>query len=1448
MYNLAIRELNNLVIPEQDANAVSDDRAEYELAMQEVAGEVPSSNFQEVRDILAARQVDEDKKYDDAYAETMLRAGVITPEEAAKIVTYNYGLPSASSLERAAGTNAAADALGQNPDQAQIAYADADGYVEDWARKRAAVMGLVQDLRDIAKNSQGIIGDTLDFARTVVDPGFHQLGVAAGYSKTLVGEENQGLLKTSKGLSKNIQDRLLSMMLTQDAPTFERTREQIVSEIAASNPNTWILEDLADAIEAANNMTDVVGYAEAFGVGKAAVKTLYKGLSKAAMKKTAIEAIKTGTAKAKLSETLPTAVKPIEQKAITSVHSVAKEDIKEELVKMATEDMLVDGLEEGEKEAIISYVRKEIDKTWKMAKDEPVDISLEEFSDQSTIATVRIGGADGQGMTVQQALNRQAELAKKGVETEVIRDDATGAYLEIKQIVDAKTSNSFIQNVNGSTDWADGNGLLSGMTNWFKRHFAGSTNISEVAHAKDIQASRWHSALFNKYYAEKKATYDKLSDYQQTLVEAVHKEQVNKAVWFDDATYRNMGVDEDGIKALHAYRNMEDLTYVMDNMRTVRNLNKEGYKLYNTKYIGKEVPSVSIDINKAAIVDVDGGLMNKADIMSNPDRYNFIKLKEGLNNVDATHVAIYKGSMNASDLPQFVTPYLAGGRRQYLKGTQFVRVLGHVKDELGHKVAQRVRVLTTARTAEDAAKCVEEIQSVINIIKEVGEDSLEGTRRLAQLNLQHFRVNNWDQVKEMMKAGILDEDSQVKFMTHGKKFIPDSDELLENTDDFALDLLKVRERFNTHRGNLLDDVFGNDALTYSMDDMFNKAVARAASLGARGDLMDWYKKALMSYINKGMLKNGERLKQLDPEQLIKEAAIVDRKQIADVDVLDYRAAENMLAHARRIANAKTPGDTAIERFMTSFADKVYPLASKIMKPENASNLTAWLESFNPVKGAQALTFQAYMGWWNPAQLFKQAMGTANVLLLEPIKGSQAAMTYPLVRLARATAHVPEVQKKFIKGIKKLTGLDDDSVKDLFKYMDRHATEFSSGAFIGAEDYQRALLRDKDGLLNRFWQSQYFFMREGNAANYYVADLAAYLAKRNKGHKAVAAYADDLFLNMTRASASEMQTGVTSLFTQWLTYPMRAIEAMGNKRLSKAQRVSLALGNIGLYGAGGTLGINLYNSLSHTDISPENAMLIQRGLMGMLDREAGSSLSDEGIGVVKIIKDTSMIYDMTDGTFHMPPVSAGAGLAIGWNALKYLVSAPIKLAATDYTLDELAKDIAQEKFLPSSWKNSAKALIGFRYNKLINSRGILTDDPTTAQKVYQALGFQPYEAAGIRAIQEAVADVNKLVQDAYDTAVPYIEAVNNYSSFDWKADDAFKRRCIEEDRIIAEMEANIAEIEGDNSEALVSFRRKVNRKKLEKQKYLKEDALKKAYDNFSDGRTEKIKYLLNMGDK
>ena len=1443
MSDLIINTTEGLHIPASNPNDVSEQRADYELTMQSLAGESPSTDFQTVRDSLAIKQKEEDQQTDLDYVEAALKSNKILPEQAQAILQFDYNISPETSLERAAGSGVAANALAQNPDQAQIAYADADGYLEDMSRKNTAYLGLLQNLKEYSSNAQGWLGDTMDFARTVFDPGFHQIGVATSYSKTLMGEEDfDKLVKTSGGLAKHLRARIQAMRTVLPASEFEATMSQIYKEITSSNPNTWILDDLIDALEGGNNITDLVGAAEVIGIGKGLIKTAQKGFNKAAMRTAAKEAIRTGTSIEKLSDTLPTAVKPVEQSITTSTHAVSKYDIPEEIIKMASEDMLVEGIEEGEKQAVVAALRKEVNKTWGMAKDEPVDISLEMFDDNSAIATFKVGGANGEGMTLEQATKRQKLLESKGLDCEVVREDGTGAYIKFTQEVGTDKLHSFIQNVNGSSDWTVEDGMFSGLTNWVNKMLAGSTNLSEVAHAKDIQAFRVHSALYNKYYAAKKATYDKLSEYQQTLLEQVHKEGKNKGVWFDDNQLRLFGVDDDGIEAYHAYKNMEDLTYVMDNMRTVRSLKRDGNQLFGAKYIGKEVPSVSIDASKAAIMDEAGQLLDKKMLMNNASDYTFVKLKEGLNNVNATHIAFRKGTANASDLPPFVTPYLAGGRRQYLKGTQFIRVLGNVKDELGHNVAKRVRVLTTARTAEDAAKCVDEINQVIGILREVGDDALEGARRFSKLDLQYFRINSWDQVTDMVKAGVLDADSQAKFMTHGKKFIPEADDIIENIDDFALDLLKTRDIFNTHRGNLLDDVFGNDALTYSMDEMFNKAVARAASLGARSDLMLWYQKSLMPYINKGLLKNGDRLKKLDAEQMIKEAELVLRKPIADSDLSDYRAAENMLMHAKRIVNAKTSGDIVVERFMSSLAEKIFPMASKLIKdPELVSKVVSKVEAFNPIKFAQGLSFQAYMGWWNPAQLYKQAMGTANVMFMEPVKGVQAACAYPLVRLARATKDLPDVQKKYIAAIRKITGMDEDAVQGLFKYMDRHATEFSSGAFIGAEDYARALLRDGDSLGNRFWQSQYFFMREGNAANYYVADIAAYLARHNKGHRAVAAYADDLFLNMTRASASELQTGATSLFTQWLTYPMRTMEAMFNKRLTKKQRVGLLLGNLGLYGAGGTLGLNLYTSLTDQDITPETSLKIQNGIMGVLGKELGINLN-EGVGVYEMIKNVIGIYDITQGEFRLPPISAGAGLATTANIFNYVFNKAAKTIATDLTLDDLAKDMAEEKFLPSSWKNSAKALLGFRYNKLINSRGVIEEDPTTSQKVFQALGFQPYSTNFVKTTQEAIMDQNKTVKEHVESAMEYINAVNRYNTYGIKPDDTFYSLVKKEDRVIAELEQNLVEAFGEDSSAATDFRKAIRLKQLGREKFLEEDVLQKADKKLSSSRFEAIKYL------
>ena len=1441
MTELFIDDTPNLVIDSATTtDGLSQDRVEYESTMQELANIPLTNNYQGLRDSLAEAQITEDRDTDMTFTEAALRSRKMSPEQAAALMKYEYKSLPGISLEREAGTVQTATALQENPDQAQIAYADRDGMIEDFTRKRTATLGLIQNLREYSSKAQGFFGDALDFARVAIDPGFHQLGVAAGYSKTLTGTGKK-LSKTSLGLAEDIRKRLFTMQHTMSAAEYEEAIDKIFQEITAANPNTWILDDLIDAIEGGNTLTDTMGVIDLIGLGAAVKGAVVKGVNKVGMKKAAADAIRVGKSVEKLSTSLPTGFKPVSQKASTSAYGVGKEAISEELVHMATKDMVFDGLEEAEKAGIIDEVRKNVDKVFGLAKDEPVDYAIEESTDGIVNVVARVGGADGQGMSLKQAVARQKELAEKGFDVSVVRDDATGSYLEMRHTVDGNITDAFIENVNGIDDFGVKDGYLAGLRAWANRHLAGSTNLSKVAHAKNIEAERVQQALYNKYYKTKKALWDSLDEQQQKTVDAAATEGKNMGRWLSDEELASRSVNDVGKEAYRAYQNMEDITYIMDNILKVRQLNKEGVRQYAGKYLGKEVPSVAIDYNKAAIVNAEGMLMDKTQLLEHADRYTFIKLKEGFNNVNVTHLALPKGSAVAEDLPLFVTPYLAGGRRQYLKGTYFVRAMGNVKDETGKTVAKRVRVLTTARTAEDAAKCTEEIQQVINILKEVGDNALEGAERLSHLNLKYFRVNNWDQVTEMVKAGVLDADSQVKYMTHGKRFIPDSTEVLENIDDMSMDLLKTRELFNRHRGNLLDDVFGNDALTYSLDEMYNKAISRAAALGARGDLMAWYKKSLMPYIDRGMFKDSERLRNLDPERMIKEAVLVDRKTIAEVDMPRYRAAENLTLLAKRMTNAKTPGDIAMNRFMSSVAEHIYPAASKLIKnPEQVSKIMTKVESFNPSKFAQGLAFQAYMGWWNPVQLYKQMMGTANILFLEPVRGVQAVCIYPLVRLARATENLSTVKKTYLAAIKKITGIDDNAVDGLMKYMDRFGTEFSSGLFVGAEDYSKALLRDKTGLFNKFWQSQYFFMKEGNAANYYVADIAAYLARHNKGNRAVAAYADDLFLNMTKASASDIQTGVTSLFTQWLTYPMRTIEALGNNRLTKAQRIGLLLGNIGLYGVGGTAGLNLYNSLTDSGLSPEASNMIATGLMGSLGKELDVNL-DEGIGAFNMLQNVLGVYNMETGEFQLPPISAGSGLAIFGNTLTYLT----KLAAfpaSDRSFTDFCQQVAQEKFLPSTFKNGAKALIAFRYGKLINSRGVISENPTMTQKVFQALGFQPYEAKAVREMRTAIMDQDKTVQDCVDTLKPYIEAVNKYQSYNIETDDAFHRLVKDEDRMTAELEASLIDEFGADSSVVKDFRKKVSKLRFGGMRYLVDESLAKGSKKLSTGRFEAARYL------
>ena len=1405
-------QYNNVV----DRN--SNYNAEYEMTMQQLAGIEPSTDFQAVRDSLAQQQINESKEWDLKMAEYGLSTGNLDVATATKLVNYSYQLDPSHSLERAVARRNVEIGVASNPDQAANEYVDADGATEEYSKKAIRLQQFYKNLHDYSDNTQGFFGDTADFIKSAFLPGTAQFAKMSQYSPTLTGGEAD---LTHHALADTIRNNLLKSYDEMSSDDFSKWMDTIEGEIYAHNPNRIMLDDYILAADyGGSTLLDVAAAADLLPVVGGIVKTGMKLFSKNAGRKLAKDIIKnSGSNIEKLDTVLETAAKPVSQQTPGSTfNSYASDGIADEVFDITKQDFLASNLEKAEEDALLDVLKTEVYDTFKLSKNEPLDAVINYDDAGKVSVTYNIDVGSNTRMT-----QLQKEFEEAGVDAQVVQRDGIGNYLQFTQEIDPDDANRFIYLVNNPLQWiplgeSKIGKVFQAPLSFIGKHFAGSTVGSDTAHMKDIVSSRIHNRLLSKY-ADYKKVYNGLDKQQKDLLkDIVHKGNVD-SVWYNEEYLRKAGLDDDGIASYNNYRKIEDINYVFKNMLARRDLTQRGYKLYAGKYVGKKVPLTASALERASIMDEAGNLISKKQILGNEDKYTLIAL-DSINDTDATHLAIRKSSeLVEGDLPGIMLPYRAGGRREYLEGTQFIRVLGDVIDADGTIVGRRARTIATANSAIEGNKMAAEINSVIKLLKEIGtspEAMLEGNRRLTDLNLKHFRVTSWEQVKELQEKGVLSANGQAQSMLDGKRFIIDKGEEVLEAEDWSSEMAMMNSRFNQHRGNILEDIMGQQAGIYSIDEMFNKAVRKAAALGARGDLMLWYKKGLRQFAE--VLENPSELLNMNASSAIRNARLIPVGDIGSSALkTKYRAAENFLKHARAMANVRTPGEEAVQRALDN-------IAYQLIKYDNVAlkKLGGAIMRVDPVRLAQHVVFNKVMGWYNPAQLIKQSLGTAAALSLEPQNAPKVLAALPLV-MTTALTKEPAMYKRLAKAL----DISVDDVKDMFKYMEKFGTKESAGLLTGAE---QLALSAADWLMTH----QYDFMRWGNAINYYAADMLAYLAKKNKGYNEIAAYADDLFINMTRASNAGIQRGLTAPLTQWLTYPMRMFETMFNRRLTKAQKLQLLGSQIALYGPAGVLGGNVGQIIyGWEDMSPEVKSLLSDGLAGLTAEITGVDFR-EGPRVLEVPAKFLKMLDPEAGV-NVKTIAAAAGWGYIRDMSSTIYDLTIRVPFTDMEFVDAAYKMATNKNLASSFKNVARTTIAMKYNKLINHKGITVSDPSTSQIIGQLLGYQPNEMYHQRMVDVLTMNQKELVDEHVGELDDIISRIQRYELEDaekYLQDENYKRLLNEFTSRVRLLETALMDATGNGSNALNMFTTSVL-KKVAGLEDLSDKAIEKALKNLNN---------------
>ena len=1401
---------------------------EQDLQMR--AGLEPSGAYEEVRQMLARGQ--EETALSELYtaSERALETGAAPQQVVDFIQKYAPDVTKDDvdiALEKQAATKQIEDSFATNEKTYINNAVEGRDPTGDMA-KQELYTTFINNLRGWAQ-SRSVAKKVGGFVRTMFDPQFHQNAVERDYFVN-----GKGFFKTAEGATKEVTDILLLNWRNMSEKDFKAYLDTTYNSIIQQNPNTWMLEEMCDNLEmGSTNLQEFMGWADVATVAVASVKNGFKA-AKAVGDATKMKAIaKDAVAKLDTKQIVeemvtPTATKPLQSAAEVSgtaaVDDVLAEAFSENRAAAIIQKARTQGVYSQDELNIMAEVEKELTaNTFKRQNIDPVDISVVEDRDGVLHTITLFGSEDGSAMTRQQAINLAERLGYNSDEFSVVSKDAAGYYVQVTKetsgsLLDARLSmtgprKEFTDewSVKLSPIWRKTKveSILNGVT----RHFAGVFKVGREAAERDVVATRVQGAIKNFMEKELKSSFNKLDKEGHAIFRELYLkgQKANNGIgkWFTLDELREANIRDDVIKAYADFKIASDMEYLTLNEKTRKQLVRAGYKQYGD-VIGQEVSIKGINKNGIRVIDSDGNVVEDVMKYADDSNYKLVQVSRVSANqadLDCTHMLIKAADTPAEELPQFVVKYAPGGRRAYTRGTSFVKVgRGWFNPETSTKLNGFAKTLVAGYDKKQLQAYADEVNQAIEIYTSAmrsGDVNVAGAIAQAGLdkaNFKYFKVSSWDELKDLIRSkdnprGLIDPDFKAQVVDEGYSYaynngLENAASVYSEVDMSLQELIDTRMNFSRHRTNLLDDVNGDTVRLVDVEDIYDRTIRKTAAIGAKSDLTTWYARQLERF--KSVTTNYSHLAGLsDADKLNRiEFDTARRARMSQEELQLLRSGQRFVEHARGILNSKTKADQAMDAFMTRTAEAL----------DIFDRRGKWFDavaSFRPARAARALMFNAYMGWWNPAQLIKQGLGVMNVASLEPVRAGKAMLAYIPIRLARSAEAGSEQYRLYKQMAMKGAGLTDDEFEGLMKFMNKYDVEGSAGLMVGADrEYGEALRRDKH-LAKKIWDSQYWFMKEGNAANYYIADIASWLKHNDEVKKGVrksftdrdiALYSNDLFLNMTRTGESAFQRGTivpgSEMLAQWMSYPMRMMEAFFNNRLTAKQKASLAFTQLALWGGAGTLGddetsLNMYQGLVENDMDPEVAEVLTDGILGYVGHQLGV-VFDEGVAVKEQFLKLLDFYDAARGELRWANISAlkAPSYAIG---LIKAIDEFVNPTLGDRDTYRYLKYLQAQPNLPSSLKNLSKGLLAMKTGKFFDKYGdILQDKATMSQSIWQILGFRPYESKLENFAYEAMTNREKVIEEAMEQLD---EAVNVLRFHSYAKSTPEERRRLQEEFVI-----------------------------------------------------------------
>lgn len=1378
---------------------------QYEYELQEAAGYDITADFEGLRNHLAQKHKDEEDAELYEVAEQRLRAGEDPVKVTQDLQNYRNTFNSTdadTSLEVEAGRNNAAKALQDNPATRINAFDEPATYnSDDFAVKDLLVERFKKTVEDYLTNGNkwakymgkamtaaaGVAGVSLpqlkniyenyteslaDFAANVT-PFFSQAETAS------VGDA-EGVELSALTTGERQKVNFLTHHLKDTPEQFDKYLAGLEAELDTVSPTTikTVMDNLFGAIDTTNDIFNLVDTIDITGSIVGLGKVVKAGTkSEAVYSKVIGDITKADNIVADaLEKGYKTPVIVEDAVAVSAAHPFQSQGlmsqsnrIAQTLEHIVTDKKLIEGLEQfgdtgklstDELEVAKDVVSKQVKEYLASVNNDFVDIQAVDVArDAQGAYKARLsigGGLDGKiGMTKKAAEKLAKNLNLTPDEYTILKKDGQGYYID----VDRPLKEDELMVIGADLDPTE-------TVNAFARAFGGTLNVSDKQHLKDITAFRQRIGL-ETFIRNRTAKYIKgLDDFQKQVLKRCYKlSQDGVGQWLSRDTVLELAHGDEAVwKAYRSYRWTSDLEYFLTNMKVRKDLLARNFKVLNNQLIVKPVKVTKANFNKLFIKNVDTYEQLEKQLQSGMQVVEVHRADAATKRLQYTHIVVNPSKDTFSELPQYVTPYQAGGRREYQAGTAFVKI-GTTFREGVNGFARTLKAGLDKKALQEYA---DEVNKLIDIYKN-GGDELSQTRAITDANFKYLNsVSNASEMKDLMRSdtnpkGLIDPNYRAQVLEDGDSYIfgnnnPSVYDGTERLHDALDDLVRMREESFSGRGVILDQLNGRHAKLADLSDIWDHTVRKASATNTLAELDKWYQREFRrvfgDYVKDSRFLTDEEILHVDLNN-----------DFLTTDTTKLAAAKNFQQHYFRLMNAKTGTDKYLNRLLTSVAN----WAGDRGIIRRGGSVYRALAKSDPIAAVRTLEMYHVMGL-NGSQLWKQPIDLISTALAHPI---DAVRAIAVVGPALHALHFKRTNKAMFKAYKaygKALGVDMERLVD---FLDTYA----SAEMVGRMD-PVLHKNSRSWIYNNVGKYITAPFQLGQGTVNVMSDIIAFLNKPTASFSEIAAHADDLTRNMTKVSESAFQygqkIGLTKLASQWTGYQTHSLEALFNKRLTRRERVAMIASNFVLLGGISNFSkekaANFYRHamLNDDEFSPEMKEGIAYGLLHALFKEYDIDFNENlgwGDQIEKLIQLFDSEVDTNTKVADLIPAISGVG---GTVSMFRHIKNFVRPHTTELDLYTAAKNFASDPNAPVGVKNLSRAYVMWKTGMYFNSRqrpideaGKPVEERTPAELTKIWLGLAPYQRF-VNDFEYRLEDIRQgLMSDAYKECEELVQSIRAY---------------------------------------------------------------------------------------